>query len=630
MAETPRTRADALPWWIATAAAALVGLSLGVLTPLQQTMVVLVGIALAGLAVDVISHRLRPYVSAFGLVLAWVGAATLSIPVAGPLPAAACLIFLTVVIGWRSFGYRWRWVAEHEQKVEHRRAIRLIRDHWTKIAHSAGLPPESKIIDDPEPTATGIDFKVSVPGDAQALSSREGTLASTLGTGKTKVTIKADPQNASIAHISVRTHDPLAEPPKPWPYPDVDYRIAAGLSVGILETSRPIVLHFIAEHWLVGGMTRSGKTHVLHMACAAAAAALDAELWIIDTAKRGADFARWEPAAVRYATTAPEAEAMIETLYATMEARYHGRKGAHRTGQWRPSPPGSARGEGPQIILVIDEAANAVRTEKIKARLQHLAAEAAGAGITLVVGTQSPQHAIFDVNTRRNLGTKIALATDSDQASDLILGQGMAGKGYDCSHLPKGGHCFVRRAGDKVPVRARAWWVDDLDFDRFALSLPEVQHFSPHPLYVDRSDAIDTTATEAAPIALPAPTAPGRGLDEGPGPGGGEGPGPDVRAPLHGGVIGGDGRAEAPRGLDLSPDISAALAGTGLTYAEAIYRALLDEPLSQTAVARKVGTSDRTARNTLNRLADVGLAKTSGGLWGARRSLSPSREDVTA
>jgi hypothetical protein len=574
-------------------------------------MIVLVGIAAAGLAVDVVSHRFRPYLSAVGLSLAWVGTAALSVPAAGPFPAAACLLFLTVVIGWRSFGYRWRWVAEFEQKVEHRRAILLIRNHWPKIAHATGFPEDSKLIDDPEATANGIDLKVSVPGDAQALANREGTMASLLGTGKTKVTIKADPQNASIAHVHIQTSDPLATPPTPWPTPPADCRIVRPMSVGLIESGRQLYLGFIAEHWLVGGMTRSGKTHVQHMACAYAAFAPDAWLVVIDTAKRGADFARWEHACLIYATTAAEAEAAVEWLYATMEARYTGRKG-NRTGQWRPAPEGSPHGEGPQIVVVIDEAANAVRTERVKLRLQHLAAESSGAGITLIVGTQSPQHSIFDVNTRRNLGTKIALATDSDQASDLLLGQGMAAKGYDCSHLAKGGHCYVRRAGDKVPTRARAWWVEDIEFDRFALALPEGRHVAPHSMLA-HADAIDATSTELVPYAMPAPgPGPGLGTPEGPGPA----PGPDVQDAEHGAAIGGDGRADTPGAPDLLPAaILSQLEGTGLAYAEAIYRALLDGPLSQTQAARRAGTSDKTAKRTLARLETIGLLRKAGTLW---------------
>lgn len=93
-------------------------------------------------------------------------------------------------------------------------------------------------------------------------------------------------------------------------------------------------------------------------------------------------------------------------------------------------------------LIVIDElatytakATSPYRDEIIESLCQ-IAAVGAAFGVLLVCATQVPEVEVVPARLRQNLITRAAMNTESPTASNVILGEGMAGQGYDASLIP--------------------------------------------------------------------------------------------------------------------------------------------------------------------------------------------------
>jgi S-DNA-T family DNA segregation ATPase FtsK/SpoIIIE len=95
-------------------------------------------------------------------------------------------------------------------------------------------------------------------------------------------------------------------------------------------------------------------------------------------------------------------------------------------------------------LVIVDELAtytaakgpSAEYAEEIAELLAQLAAVGAAVGIVLVLATQFPLVEIVPTRLRGNCGARMANRVDTPSASNTILGDGMAGQGYDSSKIP--------------------------------------------------------------------------------------------------------------------------------------------------------------------------------------------------
>lgn len=95
-------------------------------------------------------------------------------------------------------------------------------------------------------------------------------------------------------------------------------------------------------------------------------------------------------------------------------------------------------------LLVIDELATYTASkgrskeyaEEIEESLAELAAVGAACGIVLLLATQLPVVDIISSRLRSNCAGRWAMRTESPEASNVILGNGMTGQGYDSSKIP--------------------------------------------------------------------------------------------------------------------------------------------------------------------------------------------------
>jgi S-DNA-T family DNA segregation ATPase FtsK/SpoIIIE len=102
--------------------------------------------------------------------------------------------------------------------------------------------------------------------------------------------------------------------------------------------------------------------------------------------------------------------------------------------------------------------------EEIVENLCQIAAVGAGLGVLLVLATQVPEVDVVRGRLRQNLVVRAAMNTESPQASNTILGDGMAGQGYDASMIPlsQRGRCWLDTP-DTGTVPARSGLVEDDD-----------------------------------------------------------------------------------------------------------------------------------------------------------------------
>ncbi|MFD9692327.1 FtsK/SpoIIIE domain-containing protein [Kitasatospora sp. NPDC059088] len=95
-------------------------------------------------------------------------------------------------------------------------------------------------------------------------------------------------------------------------------------------------------------------------------------------------------------------------------------------------------------LVIIDELATYTAkngpsgkyAEEITELLAQIAAVGAAVGIVLALATQYPEAEIVTPRLRGNLAARMAMRVESPGASNVVLGDGMVGQGYDASKIP--------------------------------------------------------------------------------------------------------------------------------------------------------------------------------------------------
>lgn len=134
-------------------------------------------------------------------------------------------------------------------------------------------------------------------------------------------------------------------------------------------------------------------------------------------------------------------------------------------------------------LIIVDELAtytaskgpSAEYAEEIVEYLAQIAAVGAAVGIVLGLATQYPEVEIVPSRLRGNCAGRMAMRTENADASNTILGKGMAGNGYDSSKIP-----------NAKTTRGRAW-----------LTTPDTGMIAVRSLFIDES-----TGEIRTPIAI--------------------------------------------------------------------------------------------------------------------------------
>ena len=308
----------------------------------------------------------------------------------------------------------------------------------------------------------GQQVRVQLPLGFHAghLDRQRGSLASQLRVREVRVL--RDPVDASLAELVVVARDVLgAGEPLLWPWVGrARTSLWAPVPLGCSEDGVPVVLPLVEHHLLLGGEPGAGKSVALSLLVASAALDPGVRLHLLDAKQvELAPFAGCDEHFVR-----PDVDAAVDALEQVrteMDARYEALLAAGRRKV--------ARGDGRSLHLIaIDELAYFLRHPDRAARvafesvLRDLVARGRAAGVVVLAATQKPSHDLVPTSIRDLFSYRLALRCTTNDASDTILGQGWASRGYSAASIEaRARGVGLLLAEGALPIRLRCAYLDE-------------------------------------------------------------------------------------------------------------------------------------------------------------------------
>ncbi len=214
-----------------------------------------------------------------------------------------------------------------------------------------------------------------------------------------------------------------------------------GIPVGFRKNGTHLVISPTDTSILVAGEPRAGKTVFLNNIIAAAAMDPRCRLALFD-GKGSNEFHRWKAVADKVDRTANPGALLsyLTTVYQEIRRRYDALAEMDRVKLTREIYETSM----PLYLVVIDELAKFTKTypnkkigQGIVQVLADIAAQGPAAGVLLVLATQRTATEVVPGIIRDNVSMRVAFRVPNPTSSNLILGVGMAKKGYDASQIRK-------------------------------------------------------------------------------------------------------------------------------------------------------------------------------------------------
>lgn len=328
----------------------------------------------------------------------------------------------------------------------------------TKAVRYAGPPVR---------TPSGWRVEPYLPGGVTATDLRKasGAFAAMLGRRDEVIVITTGgSENHAIIDV---LDEPLRDRPDK-PHPNADARPVNAWDPCPLGTDihdRPVTAPVIGVHRLIGGRSGSGKSTVLRSWALTAAADPLVDVRIADFGA-GADYVPLRPLCSfwRAGSDHDDLDAydqMLGDLEA--ECRERGRlmqdhPADFPDGSW--TREAAAKYQRPGVVVITDEVQVPMMDKRRAERVTHLIRVARKFGVTLVLATQYPSAQSIPPALSQQCGVRMALRVDTSGASNLILGDGLAGEGFNASDLTvkdRGIGWLVGSEG--VPVLMRSFYV---------------------------------------------------------------------------------------------------------------------------------------------------------------------------
>jgi hypothetical protein len=317
-----------------------------------------------------------------------------------------------------------------------------------------------------EPIPAGRRLVLRLPAgfSAELVEVASESLAATMGARNVRVL--RDPANASLAHVSIISRDPLSVPVPPWPGPGRS--LWEPLALGVDEDGNPVSIGLPERNVLLGGEPGAGKSAALSLFIAAAALDPAVRLTLMDG--KQVELAPWSGSAEHF--VGPDMSGAIEVLKdlcAEMDRRYS----VLLASGLRKIERGSGFG---LHVVAIDELAFYMRggtkdeRTQLTETLRDLISRGRAAGMIVIAATQKPSNDIVPTFVRDLFSFRMALRCTTPEASDTILGQGWASQGYSASTLDPTtrGVGFLLAEG-AVPIKIRTHYLDDAAVARLAV-----------------------------------------------------------------------------------------------------------------------------------------------------------------
>jgi hypothetical protein len=227
--------------------------------------------------------------------------------------------------------------------------------------------------------------------------------------------------------------------------------------------------HLPYRNVLVGGEPGGGKSVAVSQLLAVAALDPTTDQWLLD-GKR-VELGVWRDAARAFVDTSlDDAIDVLHRLQAVIDQRL----------DWLDAQPGVRRkiiriDERRVQVVVCDEYAFYTTTgdrrqvKEFEAAFTDLVARGRAVGVVTILATQKPHSDVISTGLRDLFAFRWALRCTTPQASDTVLGQGWASRGYSAADLDpacSGVGWLLHERG--LPVRCRTHYLDDDQVEQLA------------------------------------------------------------------------------------------------------------------------------------------------------------------
>ncbi|MFB4280885.1 FtsK/SpoIIIE domain-containing protein [Nonomuraea sp. MTCD27] len=295
-------------------------------------------------------------------------------------------------------------------------------------------------------------------------------LAGAAGRGATRFFLDRVPDHEGRVRIWAPDRDPLAGPPVPSPLigRDKPFNVwTERVYMGRSPRGQLVDFALPGKAMLTGGEPGSGKSVADDQVLCAAA--LDPNVPLILADAKRVELAVYKRVAVEYLTR-PDPELyldMIERLVAEMDRRYEVMEDA---GVVKITAKNWKRLGCPFTVFHTDEV-QFFTTSKLGGKdgpitvgLADLVGRGRASGIFTSIATQRPAAEVVPTRLRDIITMKLAMMCFTNAASDTILGQGMASRGYSGAHFNKDhkGAGWLHAEGSE-PVQLRTGYLNKPD-----------------------------------------------------------------------------------------------------------------------------------------------------------------------
>ena len=241
-------------------------------------------------------------------------------------------------------------------------------------------------------------------------------------------------ENAAYVELLVLRAEPLPLGPLHASVRDVGRAsLWAPIELGRNEFGGIVSLSLPEHNLLIGGEPGAGKSVVMSLIVSMAALDPSVTLTLLDG--KQVELSSWEQCAARFVgPDQNDALVALEAIREDMERRYELLREVKRR------KVESDMNLGLHVV-VVDELAFYLRGGKKEIRdqiaevLRDLVSRGRAAGIIVIAATQKPGHEIVPTWIRDLFSYRLALRCTSPEASDTILGQGWASRGFSAATI---------------------------------------------------------------------------------------------------------------------------------------------------------------------------------------------------
>ncbi|AJP04772.1 hypothetical protein TU94_28325 [Streptomyces cyaneogriseus subsp. noncyanogenus] len=367
------------------------------------------------------------------------------------------------------------------------RTSRLGEDAMRRVLVEAGVVPEKRAgeirgVGIPHQDGPGIAYAVDLPSGIPATVAlgKAESIASALGVHQDWMDLELDRSagsNASRLSIWVSSEDPFSVVRRS---PLVGHKGPLdlwndGAPIVFGKRGNTVSIRVRDTMMLVGGATRRGKGMLIANLNLGAAKDVRVNLRLFD-GKASGEHNAFGRILATFVKKDPERLALF--LRAVLEDLDRRSDFLDERGKAKLTEDLIEEIGGIELIEIDELATYTARgtsrfVDEIVENLCQIAAVGAGLGVLLVCATQVPEVDVVRGRLRQNLIARVAMNTESPGASNTIMGDGMAGQGYDASQIPLnqpgrnwmstpdtgtiGTRSFLVEDDDKPPILADAY-----------------------------------------------------------------------------------------------------------------------------------------------------------------------------